>query len=321
MPRVISADDIERFLNVGYVKVPQAFPAATATAAQDFLWDKLRERGIERGDTATWRNPMEFIAENFNTPPFDACATRRLSDACADLVGDGRWVAQQEIGWWGWWPVNFAVGADQPWDVPCDEWHYDTPDGKTVVDSHGQGLLVICLFSEIKPRGGGTLVVDGSHRVVSRWFRDHPCLPQSAGMAQLAASHPYLRDLVAVGQPRTALPVTDTSNDRGRHGRPVRVEGAATTPRIERFMGQDWSDGTDVLRVSEITGSPGDVFLCHPFMIHSPSFNHSGVPRFMCNRKAPLSEPLRFERADGDYSPLEESIRRAIASGTAPAAT
>ena len=66
------------------------------------------------------------------------------------------------------------------------------------------------------------------------------------------------------------------------------------------------------LRVVEFTGEPGDVILTHPFMFHSPSFNHSGVPRFMCNRKTPLFEPMQLEREDAEYSPLEESIRRAL---------
>lgn len=70
-------------------------------------------------------------------------------------------------------------------------------------------------------------------------------------------------------------------------------------------------DGIE-LRVAEITGRAGDVILAHPFMLHSPSSNHAGVPRFMCNRKTPLFEPMQFERADHNYSPLEESIRGAL---------
>ena len=82
--------------------------------------------------------------------------------------------------------MQLRVVTDQPWDVPSDEWHFDSQDHATFVDSNDQGLLVICLLSEIKPRGGGTLVVDGSHRVVSRFFRDNrgttsaPSAPNSA---------------------------------------------------------------------------------------------------------------------------------------------
>lgn len=291
-------------------------------AAQDFLWDKLVERGVDRTDPTTWRKPMECIAENYNTPPFDACATRRLSAAVVDLLGDGRWFAEHDTGWWGWWPINVSVGADKPWDVPCEEWHFHSQDHATFVDSNDQGLLVICLLSEIKLRGGGTLVVDGSHRVVSRFFRENPGIKQGDGIAKLNGSHPFLRELTCACEPRAAgrgashRPFQVGRRDR-RKARPVPrqrdhpAHRALHAPGMERWRGRHARQRDHRI--------PGDVFLCHPFMIHSPSFNHSGTPCFMCNRKAPLLEKLQLERADGAYSPLEESIRRALATGTAAA--
>jgi ectoine hydroxylase-related dioxygenase (phytanoyl-CoA dioxygenase family) len=72
-------------------------------------------------------------------------------------------------------------------------------------------------------------------------------------------------------------------------------------------------DGTE-LHVSEITAQAGDVFLCHPFLIHAASPNHSGVPRFMCNRTTPLRDRMNLQRPDGDYSPVEISIRKALSA-------
>jgi len=66
------------------------------------------------------------------------------------------------------------------------------------------------------------------------------------------------------------------------------------------------------LQVVETTGNPGDVILCHPFLYHAASQNHSGVPRFMCNRTTPLTEKINLNRQDGNYSPLERSIKSAI---------
>lgn len=312
-PQILTAAQIEDFIQRGWVKCEAAFPRAQAALAQDFLWDKLAERGIRKDDPSTWHSPMEFIAENYNTPPFDGCATPRLAAACADLVGDGRWVAQHEIGWWGWWPVNFAVGSDQPWDVPADEWHIDTPDHGTRADAPDQGLLMICLFSEIGPRGGGTLLLEGSHRLASRFLHESPGLTQNETNRRLKEGHPYLRALCGIDDGE-GLPGTDTSNARGVNAALLERSAASDkTARIRRFMDEVTVDDDGIeLRVVEVTGSPGDVVLGHPFLLHSPSFNHSGRPRFMCNRKTPLAAPLQFDRADGDYSPLEESVRRAI---------
>jgi len=313
-PKILTFTQIEQFMTRGWTKVEAAFPPAQATRVQDFLWVKLAERGILRDDRATWTKPMQFIAENYNGSPFDECATQRLSDAITDLIGDGRWFAQHEIGWWGWWPINFAVGADQVWDVPADEWHFDTPDTGTRADSGEQGALVICLFSEVRPRGGGTLIIEGSHRIVARFFDQTPGLTQHEAIRGCLDSHPYLRALTGRDGSDESLPGTDTGNKRNANAAELeRVQADSTTPRIERFMNEAWvdEDGTE-LRVVEITGSPGDVILAHPFMFHSPSFNHSDVPRFMCNRKTPLFESLQLERPDRQYSVLEESIRDAL---------
>src|SRR5689334_13219358 len=133
--RVLTTEQIEQFTTRGWVKVNEAFAQSQAELVQDFIWNKLAERGISRDDRSTWQKPMEFIAENYKGSPFDECATQRLSEAITDLVGDGRWLQQHETGWWGWWPINFAVGADQVWDVPADEWHFDSPDNGTHVTS------------------------------------------------------------------------------------------------------------------------------------------------------------------------------------------
>ena len=316
--KVLSAEQIEQFITCGWTKVPQAFPPEVAISCQDFLWKKLEKRGVLKDDPTTWQTPMVFIGENYNTPPFDACASQKLDDAFSDIVGDGRWHAQNQIGWWGHWPVNFAIGADQVWDVPADEWHIDSPDDGTFITAPNQGSLAVCLFSELGARGGGTLICEGSHQVAIRFMKENPLLPQREFNRRCAESHAYLRALsgrdgIAVG------PGTDTGNKRGVNAAALvrkqaeRFQNDVKTERISRFMDEVHTDefGTK-LRVVEITGEPGDVFLAHPFMFHSPSFNHSGVPRFMCNRKTPLYEPMQLEREDGEHSPLEESVRRAL---------
>lgn len=316
MTKILTPAQIEQFITRGWTKVPEAFPRDVAVSCQDFLWDKLAEQGVRRDDRSTWTRPLVFIPENYDTPPFDACASRKLDDAFTDIVGDGRWYAQGKIGWWGHWPINFAVGADQPWDVPADEWHIDTPDDGTYITAPNQGSLAICLFSSLAPRGGGTLVCEGSHQVALRFMRDHPNLTQAQFNRQCLESHPYLRALAGRDTAGAPLPGTDTGNRRGADA--TRFERAPADPahrpgRVRKFMDETFVDdhGTP-LRVVEITGEPGDVFLAHPFMFHSPSFNHSGNPRFMCNRKTPLFEPMQLTRPDGNYSVLEQSIRRAL---------
>ncbi|MBL8596011.1 MAG: phytanoyl-CoA dioxygenase family protein [Devosia sp.] len=60
------------------------------------------------------------------------------------------------------------------------------------------------------------------------------------------------------------------------------------------------------------TGSPGTVYLCHPFLVHAAQPHHGAEPRFMAQPPLLPREPLRLERTDDDYSPVEIAIRQAL---------
>jgi len=60
------------------------------------------------------------------------------------------------------------------------------------------------------------------------------------------------------------------------------------------------------------TGSPGTVYLCHPFLVHAAQPHHGTEPRFMAQPPLLPREPLQLERPDGDYSPVELAIRQAL---------
>ena len=62
----------------------------------------------------------------------------------------------------------------------------------------------------------------------------------------------------------------------------------------------------------EATGSVGDVVLIHPYMLHASSQNTLRVPRFITNPAVSLREPMQFDRADGQYSPVELAILRGL---------
>ncbi|EST35122.1 phytanoyl-CoA dioxygenase family protein [Streptomyces roseochromogenus] len=61
------------------------------------------------------------------------------------------------------------------------------------------------------------------------------------------------------------------------------------------------------------TGRPGDVYLCHPFLVHAAQPHHGTRPRFMAQPPLHPAVPCALERADGAYSPVELAIRRGLA--------
>ena len=62
----------------------------------------------------------------------------------------------------------------------------------------------------------------------------------------------------------------------------------------------------------ELTAETGDVIILHPFMLHAASQNPSGRIRFMNNKVVSLNEPMQFNRPQGTYTPLEQSILQAL---------
>ncbi len=62
----------------------------------------------------------------------------------------------------------------------------------------------------------------------------------------------------------------------------------------------------------EVSAEAGDIIILHPFMLHAASQNPSGRIRFMNNKVVSLKEPMCFNRPDGHYTPLEQSILRAL---------
>jgi hypothetical protein len=66
------------------------------------------------------------------------------------------------------------------------------------------------------------------------------------------------------------------------------------------------------------TGHPGDVYLCHPFLVHAAQPHRGREPRFMAQPGLELRTPLELDRGDGAYSPVELAVRRGLSR--APAA-
>lgn len=60
------------------------------------------------------------------------------------------------------------------------------------------------------------------------------------------------------------------------------------------------------------TGKAGTVYLCHPFLVHAAQPHRGTRPRFMAQPPLLPAEPLKLERPDGAYSPVEQAIRFAL---------
>jgi hypothetical protein len=69
----------------------------------------------------------------------------------------------------------------------------------------------------------------------------------------------------------------------------------------------------------EATGRAGDVYLMHPFMLHTSSRNHSSRARLITNPCVCLTEPMRFDREPYEaHSPVERAVLRGLGAPRYP---
>lgn len=300
-PKVLTKQQVEHFREKGWVKVEQAYPREEALKVQEFLWDRLAERGILRDDSSTWTEKVVRLG-NYTDSVTDGCNTDRLTGAIEDLLGEGRWQLgrKKHDVIWGGFIINFGP------DVPGG-WHYDGSHFRHYLDSWQQGLLVVSLFSDVLSGGSGTLVAEGSHHIVAKVLAQYPEGISLGDAIRECNQHPWLADLIG------SKKGTATSDNIYDEAPPAR-DMASRKAHLARFKEEAYRDpeGFD-LRVVETTGAPGDIVICHPFLYHAPSDNELGVPRFMCNRVTPTKERMSLNRENPeDYSVVEELIRLSL---------
>lgn len=258
--RVLSQEEMDSFEALGYLRVREAFPREAALKMQDFMWSELKWRhGFERDDPSTWTikkwHPALWTALKLNrtsdNPVYKDIASDRLMGAYRDLLGAERAPYKQS---WGAFQVVFPEQSDIPWEVGYD-W-----DLSGMIRSDLNRLLgVYTFYSSVVHQGGGTLVVEGSHRLVMSFYdRMTPTdLKQSKQVHKnrFLESHSYFAELSGK--------VKDRSD------------------RTRRFMEETTVIDDVPVRVVELTGEPGDAIFYHSALLRGASPNLSDVPRFV----------------------------------------
>jgi hypothetical protein len=57
------------------------------------------------------------------------------------------------------------------------------------------------------------------------------------------------------------------------------------------------------------TGSAGDVYLCHPFLVHAAQSHRGTAPRFIAQPPLEPTRELQIDRPGWTYCPVERAIR------------
>jgi ectoine hydroxylase-related dioxygenase (phytanoyl-CoA dioxygenase family) len=230
--------------------VPGAFDRAEAAAMRDVVWRGLADVGVKPDAPATWtiERPVK-LQELKDHPAFNAVGSASLLAAIDAILETEVYEKPKR-----WGAVFVAFPTKDEWEIPSRGWHVDANYASQL--SPPKGVQTHALFGDIAPRSGASQILSGSHRLIHKWFKDHPppAGARSADMRKSLQSHPYIRDL-------------HTEGDR--------------ESRIDRFMNRvEEVDGIP-LQVIENTGAAGDIILLHPLTLHVAAPNNGVAPRFL----------------------------------------
>ncbi|KZT09288.1 uncharacterized protein LAESUDRAFT_735537 [Laetiporus sulphureus 93-53] len=275
--KYLTPDEIEFFMENGYIIIKQAFTKEKAAEWTKDMWVRL---GLDPNDKSTW--DRERIHMPWHKRESVSTFAPKAWDAMCDLLGGEERIDGRSSSWGDSFIVNLGTpeleGPDKyvaPQDL--DNWHVDGDFFVHFLDSPEQAMLVIPLFSDIKPRGGGTYISPDGIDLIAPYLAAHPegVLPTGLSFTPSTSTAPEPKD------------------DPGywSHLKEIR--------RCKRFV--------------EVTGEIGDVVLMHPLMLHSASKNHLREVRVITNPPVGLREPFNFARDDPEeYSLVERKTLKAL---------
>jgi hypothetical protein len=248
---VLSVEQRAEFDRTGILKLEGVFSSAEAARMSDVTWAALqRKHQIERDEPTTWdRHPPSGLRSSRKHRAFAPIFGPVLIDALDDLFGPAQWKMPTHYG-----QALVTMPNTTEWRVPHKLWHADF-----LYEARADDLFAVkywALIDDVGPGGGGTPQLAGSHRLAARYIegRSPEQLEYKRVRDGLLRSHPWLR----------ALSTED--DDRDRNARFMDVEADV--------------DGLPA-RVVECTGSAGDVYVTHPWVMHSIAANASVQPRLM----------------------------------------
>jgi hypothetical protein len=160
--------------------------------------------------------------------------------------------------------VLFTLPNAQMWTVPSG-WHSDSPRLKS---GQSAGVQLFAFLDVVDARGGGTLAIAGSHHLLNE---GRPIRPSK--FATLLRAEPFFADLMVADDP------------------------AGSPQHRADLLHRTGAVGNVQLKIVEMTGAPGDVWLMDLRVLHVGAPNATERPRMMLTFRYMRSD-LLHEVAD-----------------------
>ncbi|MGB6451956.1 MAG: phytanoyl-CoA dioxygenase family protein [Steroidobacteraceae bacterium] len=154
--------------------------------------------------------------------------------------------------------ILLTLPNSDTWMVPT-EWHVDSP---RLASGRRSGVQLFTFLDTVEPRGGGTLVIPGSHRLLNdgRFIR-------AQELRRLLCREAFFRQLCS--------------------------RAPASADDRARLLDQGGAVGDVALELVELTGAPGDAYLTDLRVLHSGAPNAADRPRMMATHRFVLADVMQ----------------------------
>jgi Phytanoyl-CoA dioxygenase (PhyH) len=247
---MLTAEQRKEFDRSGIIRLPGAIAPSAVQEMCDCVWDAVERRGeVRRDDPRTWKaqrtTGLHDLPESLN---FQRIASPFVCDALDGLFGTRTWERPERR-------FSMLVAfpeSDKPWDVPSQGWHLDYPVVRGLEGNYAIRIFVSLV--KLSHGGGGTLFIAGSHRLLQSLVAKKKAerIRSADARRGLIRNSPWIKGLFSLD---------------------------GKTDRVRRFINKSTMIDRQEVRVVEMKGEPGDVFLTHPALLHAISTNCSSEPR------------------------------------------
>jgi hypothetical protein len=184
--KVLNDEQVQSFLDKGYLLVPDAVDLSIANRWIDDTYDRL---GYDKHNPSTWVKDIIWMDHKNQLPVRDVAPKAwaalmdviggedRLETTVMKLNSSGHFSTINSWLWSDAFIINFHRGADQPWQPPSPNvsgWHKDGSYFRHFLDSREQALLPIVCWSDMLHQGGATFIAPDSVRLIARYLYEHP---------------------------------------------------------------------------------------------------------------------------------------------------
>jgi hypothetical protein len=258
-PSTLTPEQLDEFERRGVLRLPGFFSVDRVRQAREHVQRRLARSGL-------WKNGA-WCLEAVPRPQWPATGLKTskaignrhpdvealleeptLCSAVDALLGGGcafdRTVHRRP-------QVLFTLPNSDVWTVPAG-WHVDIP---RLASGKRPGVQLFTFLDRVETRGGGTLVIAGSHRLLNekRFMR-------MKELRHLLCREDYFRNLYSEAPPASA-------QDRAR------------------LLHESGLVGNVVVEVVELTGAPGDAYFTDLRVLHAIAPNATDRPRIMATHR------------------------------------